>query len=235
MKNNLSYLFVPSFVFFAQLWVCAMAFSLLSISPVFAQGDDWIEDPLKKPAVWSKLLDKPTDSTLWVQYLGKTWEAMSNSEREKVNNWKQELMLRSLASNEAVVGFVITEDASDGFFIDEAAFREFERQIEAAKNSSARATISFADIQGLEAVVMPEREGMAELKQNIAENFVIIEDLYKEIYEEQGLTYTYYKDKHPDGKYNQVKWIEDIEADLRSIKERQLKKLREKYRIAVSD
>ncbi|WP_027003548.1 hypothetical protein [Hugenholtzia roseola] len=235
MKNNLPSLFAHSFAFFAKLWVCVLAFSFLSASTVFAQDDEWIEDPMGKPVVWGKLLDKPTDSTLWTQYMGKDWTAMSSSERDKVNNWKQELMLRSLASNEAVVGFVITEDASDGFFIDEAAFREFERQIEAAKNSSAYSTISFADMQGIEAVVMPEREGMAELKQNIAENFVIIEDLYKEIYEEQGLTYTYYRDKHPDGKYNQVKWIEDIEADLQSIKERQLKKLRDKYRITSSD
>jgi hypothetical protein len=227
MKN-----WIPNPILIATLrLLCLTMLGLwLPFNTCFGQ-DDWIEDPMGKPVIWKKLMDNPTDSTLWTQYMGKGWSEMNVREKDKINDWKQELMLRSLASNEAVIGFVITEDASDGFFIDEAAFREFERQIAAAKQGSGPATISFADMQGLEAVVMPEREGMNELKQNIVENFVIIEDMYKEIYEEQGLTYTYYSEKHPDGKYNQVRWIEDIEADLRKIKEKQLKQLRDKYRI----
>ncbi len=202
-------------------------FSILGISSAFAQ--DFVEDPMGNSAIWQKLTENPTDSTLWENYYGKAWSAMNKQESEKVNGWKQELMLRKLASNDAVIGFVITDDIDEGFFIDEAAFREFEAQIQTAKASGQAATITFKDIQGLEAIIMPEWEGMADLKQNIAENFVILEDMYKDIFTEQGMDFQNYTAAHPDGKYSQIKWIEELDGKLRKAKENQLKEIKKKY------
>ncbi|WP_291720530.1 hypothetical protein [Bernardetia sp.] len=193
--------------------------------------DDFVEDPMGKSAIWQQLTENPTDSTLWENYYGKPWASMNKKEAEKVNGWKQELMLRKLASNDAVIGFVITDEIDEGFFIDEAAFREFEAEINAAKASGQAATVSFKDIQGLEAIIMPEWEGMAELKQNVAENFVILEDMYKDIFDEQGLEFQNYTAAHPDGKYSQVKWIEELDGKLRKAKEKQLSELKQKFNI----
>lgn len=200
-------------------------FSILGISSAFAQ-DDFVEDPMENSAIWQKLTENPTDSTLWENYYGKAWSAMNKKEAEKVNSWKQELMLRKLASNDAVIGFVITDEIDEGFFIDEAAFREFEAQIQSAKASGQAATITFKDIQGLEAIIMPEWEGMESLKQNIAENFVILEDMYKDIFTEQGIDFQNYTAAHPDGKYSQIKWIEELDGKLRKAKEKQLSELK---------
>ncbi len=203
-------------------------FTLVFSTTVFAQ-DDFVEDPMGKSSIWQQLTENPTDSTLWANYYGKPWESMNKQEAEKVNGWKQELMLRKLASNDAVIGFVITDEIDEGFFIDEAAFREFEAQIQTAKASGQAATITFKDIQGLEAIIMPEWEGMADLKQNVAENFVILEDMYKDIFTEQGIEFENYTAAHPDGKYSQVKWIEELDGKLRKAKENQLKELKKKY------
>lgn len=203
-------------------------FFLLGISSAFAQ-DDFVEDPMGNSAIWQQLTENPTDSTLWENYYGKPWASMNKKEAEKVNSWKQELMLRKLASNDAVIGFVITDDIDEGFFIDEAAFREFEAQIQAARASGQATNITFKDIQGLEAIIMPEWEGMADLKQNIAENFVILEDMYKDIFTEQGIEFENYTAAHPDGKYSQIKWIEELDGKLRKAKEEQLKTLKKKY------
>ncbi|WP_338791638.1 hypothetical protein V9L05_20400 [Bernardetia sp. Wsw4-3y2] len=203
-------------------------FFTLGISSAFAQ-DDFVEDPMGKSSIWQQLTENPTDSTLWENYYGKPFSAMNQKEAEKVNGWKQELMLRKLASNDAVIGFVITDEIDEGFFIDEAAFREFEAQIQAAKASGQAATITFKDIQGLEAIIMPEWEGMSDLKQNIAENFVILEDMYKDIFTEQGIDFQNYTVAHPDGKYSQIKWIEELDGKLRKAKENQLKELKKKY------
>ena len=212
---------------FFLLMLVSTLFFLASFS-VFAQ-DDFVEDPMSNSAIWQKLTEDPTDSTLWENYYGKTWAAMNKQEAEKVNNWKQELMLRKLANNDAVIGFVITDDIDEGFFIDEAAFREFEAQIQDAKESGQAVTITFKEMQGLEAIIMPEWEGMADLKQNIAENFVILEDIYKDIFTEQGIEFQNYDTAHPDGKYNPVKWIEELDGKLRKAKQKQLKEIKKKY------
>lgn len=213
-------------LFFKLFFIAS--FSILGIASAYAQ-DDFVEDPLGKSAIWQQLTENPTDSTLWANYYGKPFSAMNTKEAEKVNGWKQELMLRKLASNDAVIGFVITDEIDEGFFIDEAAFREFEAQIQSAKASGQATTITFKDIQGLEAIIMPEWEGMADLKQNVAENFVILEDMYKDIFTEQGIEFQNYTAAHPDGKYSQVKWIEELDGKLRKAKEDQLKELKKKY------
>lgn len=205
-------------------------FFILGSSSAFAQ-DEFVEDPLGKSSIWQQLTENPTDSTLWANYYGKPFSAMTAKEAEKVNSWKQELMLRKLASNDAVIGFVITDEIDEGFFIDEAAFREFEAQIQSAKATGQATTITFGDIQGLEAIVMPEWEGMADLKRNIAENFVILEDMYKDIFTEQGIDFQNYTTVHPDGKYSQVKWIEELDGKLRQEKEKQLKEIKKKYKM----
>lgn len=211
-----------------SLLFCLGVFFILGLSSAFAQ-DDFVEDPMGNPTIWQQLTENPTDSTLWANYYGKPFSAMNAKEAEKVNGWKQELMLRKLASNDAVIGFVITDEIDEGFFIDEAAFREFEAQIQSAKASGQATTITFKDIQGLEAIIMPEWEGMADLKQNVAENFVILEDMYKDIFTEQGIEFQNYTVAHPDGKYSQVKWIEELDGKLRKAKENQLKELKKKY------
>ena len=212
---------------FFILFVIVTSFAI-SVSSASAQ-DDFVEDPMGKSSIWQQLTENPTDSTLWANYYGKPWASMNQKEAEKVNNWKQELMLRKLASNDAVIGFVITDDIDEGFFIDEAAFREFEAQIQNAKATGQSANITIKDIQGLEAIIMPEWEGMADLKQNVAENFVILEDMYKDIFTEQGLEFQSYTAAHPDGKYSQVKWIEELDGKLRQAKEKQLKELKKKF------
>ena len=215
----------------AQKLFFLLAFLVLGAASAQAQ-DDFVEDPMGKSSLWQQLTENPTDSTLWANYYGKPWESMNKKESEKVNGWKQELMLRKLASNDAVIGFVITDEIDEGFFIDEAAFREFEAEINAAKASGQATTVTFKDIQGLEAIIMPEWEGMADLKQNIAENFVILEDMYKDIFDEQGLEFQNYTAAHPDGKYSQVKWIEELDGKLRKAKEKQLSELKKKYNMS---
>ena len=204
-------------------------FFIVGLATTALAQDDFVEDPMGNSAIWQQLTENPTDSVLWANYYGKPFSAMNTKEAEKVNGWKQELMLRKLASNDAVIGFVITDEIDEGFFIDEAAFREFELQIQAAKASGQTTTITFKDIQGLEAIIMPEWEGMADLKQNVAENFVILEDMYKDIFTEQGIDFQDYTATHPDGKYSQVKWIEELDGKLRKAKEQQLKEIKKKF------
>jgi hypothetical protein len=196
-----------------------------------AQEDQgWVYDPKGKSDLWEQLSENPTDSLLWSKYYGKSWEEMNAKDEEKINIWKQQLMLQKLAENKAIVGFNMASE--EDFFIDEQAFNEYQKLIEeAAQNNAAPETISFADIKGLEAVIVPVREGMEELKENVKQNFIILEDMYNDMFQENGLEYTYYKDKYPDESYSQNKWIEDHDALLNAHRQKQIEEIKKKYQL----
>jgi hypothetical protein len=200
-----------------------------------ASGNDWIHDPLKVPDVWKALIRNPIDSSLWIEYYGKNWDKMTIKDYEKINHWKQQLMLKQLMSNEDLIGFVIRpEYRSADFFIDELAFVEFRDAIKAAKEAAKgkngkRPVVIRAQIAGMEALILSENEELQRLKTNPKANFEMIENMYAEIFTEFKVPYTYYHEKHPDRKYPLIKWIEEKEAELRAIKMKQVEELRAKY------
>ncbi|MCC5944300.1 MAG: hypothetical protein JJT94_05145 [Bernardetiaceae bacterium] len=194
------------------------------------QDQGWVYDPKGKADIWDKLSENPTDSLLWSKYYGKSWDEMNAKDLEKVSIWKQQLMLQKLAENKAIVGFNMANE--EDFFIDEQAFKEYQKLIdEAAQNNAAPETISFADIKGLEAVIVPVREGMEDLKQNIKQNFIILEDMYNDMFQENGLEYTYYIEKYPDESYSQNKWVEEHDALLNKHRQKQIEEIKKKYKL----
>lgn len=204
--------------------------SLFASQSLFAQDDEWVEDPLKNAAIWKQLKNKPIDSQLWSDYFGKPLSELSSKQKQKFSEWKQELMLRHLAENEAVIGFVIDTENSEDFFIDETAYTEIEKRIQEALQSG-ELSVSLADFMGIEAMILIEGNNIKELKSNILQNFVILEDIYNDRFNEYQVKYVYYSDKHPDGKYDFIKWIDDQDAKLHDLKMGEIKELKAKYKV----
>lgn len=225
-----------------RCWVIAVVL-LLGVQGVQAQ--DWSEDPLKKPKIWKELVAKPTDQALWVQYLGKPMDKLSIKQLEEVNMWKQELMLRQLADQEAIVGLQLPKGDKD-FFLDENAFTEIMTQINDAKakgkggqgnapkkDASGKVhRVSKVELAGMEAMILQEQTELAELKTNVHANFAMIEEYYKEIFEEFGMKYVYYAEQYPQKKYSEMRWVEDQEKKLKEMKMKQIQELRKKYVVA---
>jgi hypothetical protein len=214
--------------------------------PCFAQtGAVSIKDPLKQPDVWAKLASNPTDSALWVSYYGKEWKAMAKEDTDKITIWKQSLMLDILAKNEAVLGFVVKpKDDEDDFFIDDAAFKEIMASVSGAEGAPPTASSSpkvtkkklnkaemRKELAGIESVILSENKKLEELKKNVRANFSVIEDTYKNIFKEFNIEYVYYKVKHPDGNYPEMRWIEEQEKKMQKLKQDQIDELRKKYSI----
>ena len=203
------------------------------VTPSLAQSK-WVNDPMRMPDLWEQLVGNPVDSALWVEYYGKNWAEMTLDDREKITTWKQQLMLNALATNEAVVGFVIKpEYMNSDFFIDDIAFAEIMSKLKnpAKKTPQGRPiTVTKAELAGIEAVILSENSTIAELKRNIRANFAVIEDHYAQIFKEFGINYEYYATKHPKGGYSEVKWVEEKDAELRKKKEEQIKQIRSKYK-----
>ncbi len=213
-------------LFFALSLFMAILFGLSAHLHAQDEPDEdtgWIEDPLKKPSIWEKLLDNPTDSTLWESYSGKKFTTMQPKEREKLNLWKQELMLRHILDNENVIGIKVKEKQTDGVFIDETAFKEFQKKLQEAPKGES---ITIAEIAGIEAIVMSEQSELRELRANVTQNFVILEDIYFDSFEQLGVKYVYYKDKYPKGDITQMKWVEEHDALLKKHKKDEFDKLK---------
>lgn len=226
-----------------SLWITFFIIVCSTVS--LAQADVSLEDPLKKPALWAKLSANPIDSTLWVAYYGKEWKAMAKEDFTKITSWKQHLMLNILAKNESVLGFVIKpKDNEDDFFIDDDAFKEIMHSLKTTDVASTNTETSHKvtkkhvnkaqirkELDGIESIILGESKKLLELKKNVRANFSVIEDVYRNIFKEFNMEYVSYKVKYPNGKYPEMKWVDDQDRKLQKLKQGQIQELRKKYTV----
>ncbi len=228
---------------FATTLVGLLGVFFLSLT-VQAQDDGYkavmtLKDPKRAPEVWEKLVKNPTNMKIWVEYMGKNQSDWSMDEMKQVANWKQILMLRRLSEMESV-GLVMKPSGA-GFFIDDLAFEEMMVGIEAAKKAPAQTKSNTGgapqdglfiqkELGGVKAIIMNESKSIANLRKKPLENFAIIEDSFKQIFDQYGGKYTYYKEAFPDGKYNKITWIDDHEQRLKILKEKNLRAVYNSYK-----
>lgn len=177
----------------------------LSVSAVQAQ---FIDDPLKKPAQWAKVRQNPDDLEAWANYYGKKWILMTPAEQQQVMEWKHQLILQEIADKEAIV--TAAENPAS----------------KSANNNTVSSELPAKAIADMEAFIRDEQKGLTELRSNIHENFVILEDMYRDIFKELGATYIPYEQRYPNGDYSRTKWIEEQEAKIKLLKENKIKQVK---------
>lgn len=168
------------------------------------------DDPKKKPAVWAKLKDNPTSSEIWYEYMGKKWTEMSLPEQEQMSILRQELLLRKLTE----------ADSGEG----SEAVASTNTTATPKKLDSTKAS----EMANIEALFLAEESEITELKSNLSENFVILEDRYRELFAEYGQTYKSYDEAHPDGKRSLSDWIDEQEKKVKELKRKQLEEFKKK-------
>lgn len=170
------------------------------------------EDPLNKPALWKKLSETPTNNQLWAEYFGKNFTDMSMQEKAQVNILRQKLLLSRLSDPEA------NETSTPNL---------------ASANTSTASTVKFdkpshAEFANAEALIMQEQAEVVSLKENINENFTILEDMYQDLFADYGLKFVPYSQAHPDGKTPKINWVEDQEKQIKAAKMKRLEELKAK-------
>ncbi|GEM_PF-5700423 len=90
---------------------------------------------------------------------------------------------------------------------------------------------SMEELLTWERMMMEESHRVTELKTNIAANFLLIEDTFVDLFEELDRGYRRYDQVHKDGKYNQIKWVEDHENRINYIKEQVVEAYKRKYKM----
>ncbi|MCU0449418.1 MAG: hypothetical protein MUC97_06160 [Bernardetiaceae bacterium] len=206
-----------------------LLFCLGTYAVAHAQAPGTGEDPYKKPALWKKLRSNPNDSSLWVKYVGKRWSVMTRREKESIARWRQELYIQSIADKESIVGELEKEADVPVDPMDKDPFYN----VPMPKVAPAAPRYTEADMKQLgmlEEMIMDERPDIATLKQNVFENFVILEDVLNEAFAELGVKYRYFAEVHADGKYSELRWIEEQETRLKQAKQAKVAQMRKQVR-----
>ena len=179
-----------------------------------------LDDPLNKPAVWNLLKRDPTDPALWASYMGKPWVCMNYAEKQQVEQWREKM--RKLSEEYLL---------SSGEKADQQAWKEESVAVEKElrnKSIEAAAAEQIALIKQYEKALLSQgSQSLDELKSNISSNFILIEDMYKERFTQAGGSYQYYKTVHPNDTYSKVKWIEEMGAQLNTLKKEKINGIKE--------
>ena len=196
------------------LSVCLFIF----LTIITTQAQDFEEDPLNHPQVWAKLLKTPSDFTLWNDYIGKEWGEMSKVEKTEVIAWRRHLL----------AGKTFTKKETQITGMPEEHLEETEVIIQEVIKVEQ---LNAQEIRALEAIMLEEEHEMTQLTTNISSNFIVIEDLYDEIFKELGHNYVFYSEKHPKGNYSKTSWVEEQEKNVKKIKNKRYHALRNRIQI----
>jgi signal recognition particle subunit SEC65 len=90
---------------------------------------------------------------------------------------------------------------------------------------------TWNDLQGWEEMIMEDRNEIIKLKSNVSANFLLIEELFGQIYEELDLSYKPYEEVHADNKYPKTKWVEEHESKIQAAKEKKLEEFKKRNNI----
>ncbi len=84
-------------------------------------------------------------------------------------------------------------------------------------------------IKDLEESFLAESTEMEELKQNLYENFFILEAVFADEFEVLGANYVFYKQKYPKGNYSESRWMMEKEQELKKLKTQKLEEMKQAF------
>ncbi|WP_338814251.1 hypothetical protein V9L05_02460 [Bernardetia sp. Wsw4-3y2] len=84
-------------------------------------------------------------------------------------------------------------------------------------------------IKDLEESFLAESTEMEELKENLYENFFILEAVLADEFEVLGADYVFYKQKYPKGNYSESRWMMEKEQELKELKTQKLEEVKQAF------
>lgn len=84
-------------------------------------------------------------------------------------------------------------------------------------------------LKDLEESFLAESTEMEELKENLYENFFILEAVLADEFEVLGIEYVFYKQKYPKGNYSESRWMMEKEEELRKLKTQKLEEMKQAF------
>ncbi|WP_154657199.1 hypothetical protein [Hugenholtzia roseola] len=217
---------------------------LLATAPFGAQAQELpYQDPLNKPALWAQIIQKPLFQPLWEEYRGKKWTQLSPQERVEVKMWQQTAMLLFVqkrnpnnGQNNAAMAQnnQKNQTTTNGSNTNSSTKNNTQSQVKNQTKSPYALRPEHVEllkreeirtyVREMEEFVMLEPMEVEDLKENLFENFFLIEDYFFEEFKRYGASYVTYKKTHPKGDYSEDQWIEEKENELLNLKKSYIEK-----------
>jgi hypothetical protein len=208
------------------------AFLLLAL-PLLGQNTKSLplpyEDPLNKPQVWEKIIKQPFNRMAWQEYVGQSWVNLTPQKRVEVKLWQQTAMLLFLKNRNQSQQQVAQKDNQTNptqTTAQNTAQAANPYALTAQHQELLKKPEIRAYVKQMEDFVLQEPMEADELKENLFENFFLIEDYFADEFKRYGEKYKYYQEAHPKGDYSEDQWIEEQEKKLLSIKKSYIEKQR---------
>jgi hypothetical protein len=84
-------------------------------------------------------------------------------------------------------------------------------------------------LKDLEDSFLAESTEMEELKENLYENFFILESVLADEFEALEVNYVFYKQKYPKGNYSESRWMMEREQELKRLKIQKLEEMKQAF------
>ncbi|UZR95529.1 hypothetical protein [Chondrinema litorale] len=188
-------------------------FLFILVSNNILAQEDTIDDPLHKPKVWEKITLDYQNIGLWEEYFDSKWDDLDIDIQQQIMKWQNILAIEMISREEAI--YEVVEDNSVEWDIPDNSLTasvntnyEDERiRVEALKYN-----------QQIEEIIQQQSSELYSLKENVGENFAIIEDIFFEEFINYDKEYIYYSEAYPEKKYSKEKWVEDKTKELQNLK-----------------
>lgn len=183
-----------------KLLLLGLILVFISTSHSFSQSA--INDPLKKPDIWNKIVKAPQDMRLWAAYVGKNLNSLSDEEEQKIVKW-----CSSIKSNFGL--HQLPEDT----WMEVAEDHHYNNQ------QKVQMDLEYKIFhKQVEEHILNESPILQNLQANIETNFIIIEDIMQLEFEELGTKYIDYASTHRNGDYPKDKWLQEKNEELKELK-----------------
>lgn len=183
-----------------KLLILNLTFLLLSTTYSLSQST--VDDPLKKPEIWRKIINAPQDMQLWAAYVGKDLNSLSENEEEQIVKW-----CSSIKSN------------FDLHKLPEDTWMEVAEDHHYNKQQKVQMDLEYKIFhKQVEEHILNDSPILENLQANIETNFIIIEDILQLEFEEFGTQYVDYASTHKSGDYPKEKWLQEKNEELKELK-----------------
>lgn len=146
---------------------------------------------------------------------------MSDRDKHKIEEWRKWINDQEKRKEEEIIENAVVQ-------LGKAVEKTTDQQLKVQDEIEVKhKTEKSKYLDQLHDMVVKEPYVIKRLKENIKENFYLLDQAYENEFKKLGFDYLTYNDAYPDHNYNYLYWIEEKTDELKHMQEKYFDKLKE--------
>ncbi len=189
---------------------------------LLTKANSELKDPLKKPAIWKRLILEPYDSATWVSYIEKPWVTLNVKERNFVKKIQHYIVQLKKEKSPEIDPFENNKKQNELWEVDTSEKKYLEHTEK--KFWESQKLQSFEYEQVFKQYLLKGHDITKKLETNINSNFFLIEDIYRTEFKKLDITYMSYLETYPNADFDKGEWVENKKAELLEYRKKVIKR-----------